>query len=192
MNITSKLYPEITAPKFNFIVLRQCVFYLFVSAFILSMIANIILGGKPWCLYALFSEYIFYTRCMTWDLVETGIIKRAFAIVFPICSLLVLIEILEPSVPWSSQKLIPLIYFALLALASTVYFLWFNDQKTNLMPLLHSVTAAMISLLIGMIFIGKLSVELMLFSGLSIIIIIISMIWYRKTVISEIKKKFRA
>ncbi|MEG1523669.1 MAG: DUF6320 domain-containing protein [Clostridia bacterium] len=192
MSNSERFYPEIIAPRFNFTVYRQCMFYFFVSGFIMSVIANLVLGGKPWCLYVLLSEYIFYTRFLTWDLVETSIIKRCFSILFPVCFLLLLIEILEPNVPWSSQMLIPFLYLIALILSSITYFSLFNYQKTNIMPLLHIVSGSMISLIIGMVFIGKLSVALISFSFFSLLFILVSIIWYRKAILAELRKKFRA
>ncbi|MEG1560174.1 MAG: DUF6320 domain-containing protein [Clostridia bacterium] len=186
------LYPKIKVPKIRPHIIRKIVAAVFMFYFFLALGLNIYLGGKPWCLYVLFSQWVLYKSYVTWDLVENNFISRWFSVVFPVCALLLTVQMIETSVRWASTIVVPLLYLISLLILCIVFICKFESQKSALLPIIKITSGSFLALLVGVFIIGNISFFNLIFIFSSTLIVTAGIIWFRKPLAAELKKKFHS
>lgn len=155
---------------------------------LICIIINIALGGAPWCLYVLFGMYTLFVLSGT-ELVENSLIERIVSGALAVSLLLFVIERLSGSGRWATDIAVPLVLFAALLAAAVLYLFCFDTQRSSFLAPLTIILGALCAA--GFALFGGIELHwpLLVLSGLSVAILILTAILYRKPILAEFKKK---
>ncbi len=154
-----------------------------------SVVVNLAVGGAPWCLYVLSGTFTLYVLAFGDHFMENSVVERIASGGLAISLLLFVIERLTDSGRWATHIAVPMVLFAALLAAALIYLIRFDTQRnTFLSPLaiiLGSLCAAGFSLFGG----NPLHWPLIVLSGVSLLVMVVTGILYRKPFMTELRKK---
>ena len=180
-------FPE--GHRFNWDGLARRGLYILIIAFLTCMIVNICVGKKPWCLYVLFSEYVFYTLFLDFKPIDAGFIRRWMSVMTASCVLLLTIEWLTEGT-WATRVVVPIVSFGALLVAAVVYFLGRNKQRHNLIPFSKLIIWSALMSVLCAVRVGALLWPVIVLMSVSGAVVLFSVICFRRQLILELKKKF--
>ncbi|NDV45838.1 hypothetical protein D0T49_02075 [Paludibacter sp. 221] len=155
---------------------------------IISVVVNIAVGGIPWSLYVITGIYLFYKIFLSRNLVEANLIQRFLSVVITVCLLMIIIRLISTEA-LNVQIVIPNILFGALVVSGGFYFYDFQSQKSHILPIIFTIGVAIFSIAILFFLFGIIRWPMIVLGGVSLFIIVFSLLFYRKSIIAEIKKK---
>lgn len=183
------VYKVIPKKKIHDQTIREIILSCFAVGFIATFIVNLCVGGKPFCLYVLFGEFLFYVTFLHRPLVEYSFIQKLLNIALAASLMLILIDF-ENNTSWSTN-VVTIIRFSLMGILGLTFIVGFDKRKVNPMPILWlslgSFTILLISYFAG---VGPLDAKNIVMSLISIIIPIMGFLFYKDALIRELKKRF--
>ena len=163
--------------------------YILTAAFVICLIVNICVGGNPWCLYVLFSEYVFYTLALDFKPVDAGFMRRWMSVMTGVCVLLLAIEWLAGGM-WATRVVVPMVSFGALLVAAVVYFSGRNRQRHNLIPFSKLIIWSALMAVLCAVRTGTLLWPVIVLISVSGAVVLFAVLCFRRQLILEFKKKF--
>lgn len=155
---------------------------------IISVVVNIIVGGIPWSLYVITGIYLFYKIFLSRKLIEANLIQKFLTVAITVCLLLIAIRLISTDM-LNVQIVIPNILYGALIVSGGLYFFDFQSQKSHILPIIFTIGVAILCIAILFVIFGVIRWPMIVLGGVSLFIIVFSLLFYRKSIIAEIKKK---
>lgn len=155
-----------------------------------TVIVNISVGGKPWSLYAVVGAVINYQTFFSRKLVESSMIRKFISVIISVCILMGIIQILSPSEVAAVQMIIPIILWGALIISAFLYFIDFQSQKSHLLPILLTICVSFVCMGTGLWLFNVIRWPSIVLMSISTSIVLFSVLFYRKPIKAEIRKKF--
>ena len=187
MNIET-IYPNVGKPALFMAYFRKVLRWLIAIAIIACPIINLAVGGKPWCLVAIWVLQGLWVTLAKPDVIEYSLLRQTVKITIYVCVLLVLIDqLLAPG--WASF-VVPIVACGALIVAVVIFVSDLHTQKQNMMPLIWLVLLSL--LLSGLTLAGwpERSWPMITLGSLSLMLLIVGLITLRKEIFLEFKKRF--
>lgn len=154
-----------------------------------TVIVNICVGGRAWSLYAVIGAYIHYQTFLSFLQVEASIIKKFLSVTVSTCLLLAMIQVISYPGMSAIQSVIPIILYAALIVSGVVYFSDFRSQKSHIIPILFIISLSLGLMVASFTIFRVIKWPTIVLASISLAIILVSLIFFRKPIYSEIKKK---
>lgn len=181
-------YPNIT-PKLNKLRLtKKIIILLFIISIVVCGIVNLSVGGKPWTIYVLGGEVIFYLVFLNKPLIEHTFLKKLTMIVAGICGYLYLINLIENK-NWD-VFVISIILFSIILLQAMILFSTYHKQKKNFMPIFITIITSLIITLLALFGIISWNWPIIVLGSCGFALLIVLFIFFKKDITKELKKKF--
>ena len=182
------IYPNVGKPALFMAYFRKVLRWLLIIAAITCPIVNLAVGGKAWCLVAIWVILGVWDILAKPDVIEYSLIRQTVKATIYVCVLLVLIDqLLAPG--WASF-VVPIVACGALIVTVVIFVSDIHTQKQNLMPLIWLVFLSL--LLSGLTLAGwpERSWPMITLGALSLLLIIVGLITLRKEIWLELKKRF--
>lgn len=121
-------------------------------------------------------------------LVENSAANRLAQLLISACALLLVIDIVHGH--GFMHLVLPILLFSTLIILGAIFFLNFRKQRRNLMPLYYMVGGAILAVIGAFIGIMQMTWATKVLGGISAGYLVISIIWFRKPLFTELKKRF--
>lgn len=185
--VIENIYPKIKLKIFSDN-LRTFFFRLFLIATTSSIIVNICVKGKAWSVIVASSLYLIWKNFISYNLFENNLTTRITQFLLHSCILLFIIEkIFKLDF---APFVIEIICFSLLILLGTLFFSNYKTEKKNQMPLNLMIIGTLFFILCYFFGLIEMSWPLIVLISIASILSIIGIIWFRKIIIIEWKKRF--
>lgn len=139
----------------------------FLLASAVSVLVNLLTGGKAWSAVVLMSLYMIWSLILAPDLIEYNRISQAAKAVVCICLLLILTDLcLSPG--WAGF-VVPIVCAAGLLISGVLFLSDIDRQKQNMQPLLQLVSASIAGASAGLLFlkgVNRIPLLILLFLAL--------------------------
>lgn len=188
----NKSYPKISKRLFVVQKIRRLLAYIFLISSLICVFLNLVSGGQAWSIIVICAEWLFWTNILSRPLIENNVHGRISQLVWSACILLVLIDLFfstESFLGWAPFVIL-IIYFSLMILLSIIFFSSFSKQKRNLMPLFWLIAGSLIINIFS--FSGLIAIKwpTIALGSMSIVFLAVGIVWLRKPLIYELKKRF--
>ena len=140
-------YPKIKKKLNSFLLIRRIVLIVFLIGFIVSLIINISVGGRPWSIYVLFAELIIYFAFLNKPLIDNAIIRRVSLLAGIIIAYLYVIDKIN-NTDWS-YIVIDILAFSLLIVQLILFFINYEYHKNKIIVMLFTSFASCIFCLLA-------------------------------------------
>jgi len=154
-----------------------------------SVIVNICVGGRAWSIYVVLGAYINYRTFLHRTLVEAGNIRKFLSVIVSVCLLLIMIEVISGHDIDAVQFLIPILLYAALIVAAVVYFVGFRSQKGHLIPLIIVIGLSLVCMTFSILMYRTMRWSTVLMVSVAAGIILLGGLFFRKSILNELKKK---
>ena len=181
-------YPNIKKGLNKFLLMRKIILFTFLLSIIVVVIINLSVGGKFWMFYVIGAEIIFFYAFLNVPLIDNAIIKRITVVLFLICSYLYLIDRLNHT-KWS-YLVICILGFSIILIQLFFFFLGIKYQKRKLIVLFTTTIGSIIYTILAILKVFKLNWAIIVLGSLSLTILLMLIIFYRKLFTNELKKYF--
>lgn len=185
------LYPKMKRRRMSLPRLRAWTLWAMVLGTGICILVNALVGGAPWVFYVLLSDYVFYTAFLSWQTVEGSLIQKLLGTGISVCALLLLAEWFDGGA-WASRLVVPIVFFGILCVNALVYFLNFKTQRQNVIPLMTMLGVALLAALLGAFYFKVFSWAWIVLLGVSGALVVVWLIWFRRPVLMELKKKLHS
>ena len=156
---------------------------------IAAVIVNIVIGGRTWSLYAVVGAIINYQTFFSRKQVESSLIRKFIAIVLSVCILLIIIQFLSRSEVAAIQIIVPILLWGTLILSTFLYFLDFQAQKSHILPILFTICLSFVCIGTGFWLFNTIRWPSIVLMSISTFIVLFAILFYRKPVRAELRKK---
>jgi hypothetical protein len=161
----------------------------FISAALISLTVNFIVGGLLWSIISVFGLYVIWTLFLSPDLVEYNRISQSIKAIVWSSILLALIDVFI--VHGFSWFVIPIVCFSGLAVCIVLFFTNFETQKHNMLPLINFTFASIIGSSIALYFKHDIADwPYMVLLALSILFLFSLIVVLRQDFHKEMRKRF--
>ena len=181
-------YPKISHRIDKFLLFRKIVLITFFIAMVASIIVNISIGGKKWCLYVVFGEIILYFAFFNKPLVDNILIKKISILLLIIIGYLLTIDWINDT-NWS-YLVIDILSFSLLIVQLIFFFINYDYHKNKIILMLYTSLLSVIFSLMAIIKVIPLNWAIIVTGSIGGITLFILFTFYFKTTILELKKYF--
>ena len=181
-------YPKIKKEVNSFLIFRKVCLIIFLISIVTSTIINLSVGGKKWMFYVIGGEVIFYFAFLNKPLIDNTFIKKITILVFIICAYLYVIDLINKT-SWS-YFVISIISFSILIIQLILFFSEYRLQKKKFMPMFFTAIGSIIFCLLAVINVVKINWPVIVLGSLGMLVILILFIFYRKSIINDLKKYF--
>ena len=188
----TNLYPDYKKPPMTYGRVKKLVFLTLIFSFLVCLIVNLAVGGKPWCLYVLGSEVLFWVTFFSGGLIEFNIVQKFLHIVISVCLFLLLIDFLSGFAGWSILMAVPVVYFGAMVIASISFLAEFKRKRQNFLLLYLMFFASVVVLIISIAGVIEYRWPLIVLGSYSAAVIAVTLIWFRKAFLNELKKKWQS
>ncbi|MEZ4357960.1 MAG: DUF6320 domain-containing protein [Eubacteriales bacterium] len=182
-------YPDVNKKSFTLYDIRNILLWILVAGLISCGIVNLCVGGRPWFLYVLGAEIIFFVIFVYHPLVDHSFIQKFFLTTLLVCAYLLMIDYLNGNEGWSSL-VVPIVCFSSLIVLGIMFFLYFQKQKQNFVSIYTLVFGSMIAVIMGIFGLFTINWPLIVLGSLALALFIISIVIFLKPLKRELKKKF--
>jgi hypothetical protein len=154
-----------------------------------TVIVNIAVGGRTWSLYVVVGSIINYQTFFSRKQVESSLIRKFIVIVLSVCILLIIIQFLSRSEVNAIQIIVPILLWGTLILSAFLYFFDFPAQKSHILPILFTICLSLICIGTGLWLFNTIRWPSIVLMSISTFIVLFAMLFYRKPVWAELRKK---
>lgn len=154
-----------------------------------TVIVNISIGGRAWSLYAVAGAIVHYQAFYARKQVESSLIRKFVSIVISVCVLMVVVQVLSPAEVASVQMIIPIILWGALIIVALLYFTDFQSQKSHLTPILLTICISFVCIGTGLWIFNVIKWPSIVLMSISTVIVLLSLIFFRKPIKAEMRKK---
>ncbi len=183
-------YPIYLRKPFSFFRLKTIVLILLAAGLLVSGIVNLGMGGQPWALYVLGGELVFWFAFFDSRLIEQGVINRLLTSVTLISLYLLLIDALSGFSGWSINIAVPNIYLGAMVVSSALFLLRARQQRQNFLSLYTSFSGSIIMLIVSLSGALEYRWPLIVLGSYSFGVIAVTLIFFRKPFLNELKKRW--
>lgn len=184
------MYPEYKKKVVDIVLYRKIVMISFFIVACISLLINIIIGGKFWFLYVVGGELVFWFVFMSDAMVESGALRRIVRATVVISLFLFLVDYMAENHGWAVNIVIPVLCFTSAIVLSILFFIQFKRGLTNILYFYFYITLGSFSILLGLFGIVKLTWPWIVLASCSLFALILTVILYRGQIFHEFKKKF--
>ena len=181
-------YPVLKKRRFTANAWRTVVYISFCTAAALCILINLLTGGFPWSLIVTGSMLLVWISVLRPTLIEHTALTRLTVIVTAVTMFLILIDILTAG-GWAATT-VPIIYFSLLILQGIIYFGGYKWQRRNFSPFYFTIVGALILLFNGIVGLNFINWPVIVLGSIAFGFSVLSLIFLRKQLLYELKKKF--
>lgn len=181
-------YPKIKKKLSKFLLFRKIILIIFAIVFCVSLIVNLICGGRLWFLYVLFGELIFYFAFLNKPLIDNILIKRASILLGITIAYLYTIDRIN-NTHWS-YIVIDILAFSLLLFQLFLFFTNYEYHKNKIIIMLFTSFFSCIFCIMAIIRIVPLNWAVIVTGSVGLFNLLILFTIFFKTTIVEIKKYF--
>ena len=160
----------------------------FLTAAYLCLLINLLTEGIPWSLLVIGGLAVVWIAAVYRPQVENTAIKKLCDVLIAVCLYLLLLDSVLGG-GWG-YLVVPIVFFADLALIGAYFLVFFKKQRRNFLPLLELLVAGLVSALCSLIAARRPEWQLSVLGAVSLGIMILSVALFRKPLMEEIKKKF--
>ena len=187
MNIENN-YPKVQRKVNKFLLFRKVVVVFFIVAFIVSLIVNLSVGGRLWCMYIFFGELLFYFAFVNKPLIDNVLIKRISILLLIIIGYLYTIDKINDT-SWS-YIVIDILCFSILILQLIFFFINYDYYKNKIIIMVFTSLFSCILCLLGIIKVIPINWALIVTGSIGLLNLLILMTFYFKNTVLELKKYF--
>lgn len=187
MNIENN-YPKINKKLNKFFIIKNIILLIFLISIISCTIVNLCVGGKRWMLYVIISEIIFYYAFLNRPCLDKSLIKRITIVLFWVCVLLFIIDLIEKSK--FSYFVITIIYFSTLIIQFIFFLSAIKFQRRKVIPMFYTLIIGIILFVLPFFCNIKLRWASIVLGSLDLLIIIILLTIFHKDIFLELKKYY--
>lgn len=173
--------------KINFyFLIRRIILIIFGIGLISSIIINLAIGGKLWCIYVLGGEGVLYFSFLNRPLIDNILIKRITILLLVIIMYLYLIDLVNTT-NWS-YLVINILSFSLLIFQLLFFFINYELHKNKIVLMLFTSIMSISFCFLAIIHIIPINWALIVTGSLGLFNLILLFTFYFKTTILELKK----
>lgn len=181
-------YPKIKKEVHKFLTFRKITLIIFLLSIIICTIINLSIGGKKWMFYVLGGEVVFYFAFLNKPLIDNTFVKRFTVVIMIICGYLYMIDIIE-NTNWS-YFVINIISFCLIIIQLLLFFIEMKSQKKKFIPLFLTSIGSVIFCILAVANVIDINWPIIVLGSLGLLSLIILFVFYRKTIIKDLKKYY--
>jgi len=154
----------------------------------ICILINILTGGFPWCLIVTGSLLLAWISVFRPTLIEHTALTRLTVIIITVSMFLILIDILTGG-GWATMA-VPIICFSLLILQGIIYFGGYKWQRRNFSPFYFTIVGSLMVLFNGIVGLSFINWPIIVLGSIAFGFAVLSLIFLRKQLVYELKKKF--
>lgn len=186
INIT---YPVVKKSRYKLRMLLISLNCLFFAAGVISVLINLLVGGKLWCIVVTWSLWLVWSQIIAPDMIEYNRISQTIKLVVNSCILLALIDIFLA--PGWAMNVVPMVCFSSLITVGILFFTDYQRQKQNMQPMFLLCIASIIGSGVGLIIWHEKNYwPLIVMGSCGLGLLIASAFRLRKELLTEMKKRF--
>lgn len=162
------------------------------SAFLIAgytcLIINLLTGGIAWSVIAIGGLMLAWIVFLYRPQVENTPIKKLCDIAVAVCLYLFLLDsVLHTEM---SEYVVPIVFFGDLIFIGLYFLLFFRKQKRNFLPLFELILVGLVSTLLALVGMRSLRWPMIVVGSVSLGLLVICFVLFRKPMMEEIRKKF--
>lgn len=142
-------YPQPGKEKRRRLALIEALKWPFLFAAYICPIVNLLTGGPAWSLVVLWSLWCVWTLAVSPTLVEYNRISQFIKLIANACILMILIDRLL--VPGWAVEVVPIVCYAGLLIAGTLFFTDLERQRQNMLPMLLLALSCLVCAVVGLL-----------------------------------------
>lgn len=161
---------------------------LFILAGYVCLIVNMLTGGVAWSIIVTGALMLAWIVLFYRPQVESTPIKKLCDIAIAVCLYLFLLDsVLNTDL---SEYVVPIVFFGDLILIGLYFMLFFRRQKRNFLPLFELILVGLVSTLLALAGVRSLHWPMIVVGGVSLGLLILCFVFFRKPLAEELRKKF--
>lgn len=162
------------------------------SAFVLTgylcLIINLLTGGPAWSLIVIGGLMTFWVAFIYKPQVEATPIKKLCDTALAVCLYLFLLDSVVGG-GWSGF-VVPIVFFGELIVTGGYFLLFFHKRKRDFLPLFELILIGLVGTLLSLAGLKRLDWPMIVVGGVSLGLLLLSFLLFRKPLWLEIRKKF--
>ena len=162
------------------------------SAFLLigyvCLLVDLLTPGMPWSLIVIGGLAVLWIAFIYRPQVENTPIKKLCDILIATCLYLLLLDSILGG-GWAAF-VVPIVFFADLALIGTFFLIFFKKQKRSFLPLLELILAGLVTTVWYLAANRQPDWQILALGGVSLLLLTLSLALFRKPLLAEVRKKF--
>ncbi len=180
-------YPEQAPHNFWRRNRRELMRALFVYVGYGCLLMNLLYGGRLWSLAAIGGLAVLWVTFFYRPLVENTVIKKITDVGISVCLYLFLLDGVFGG-GWSSF-VAPIVLFSDLIVAGAYFLAFFKKEKRNFLPLFELASAGLIAIFCGLVGWNRLDWPLFVVGGVSLALVLLTVILHHEAIRLEFQKK---
>ena len=160
----------------------------FVLAGYLCLIINLLTGGQAWSLIVIGGLMTFWVAFIYQPQVEATPIKKLCDTALAVCLYLLLLDSVLGG-GWSGF-VVPIVCFGELIVTGGYFLLFFHKRKRDFLPLFELILIGLVGTLLALAGLKRLDWPMIVVGGVSVGLLLLSFLLFRKPLWLEIRKKF--
>lgn len=181
-------YPKIQKRVNKFLLIRRILVVIFIISFLVSLIINLSVGGKLWCMYVFFGELLLYFAFLSKPLIDNVLVKRISILLLIIIVYLYTIDKINDT-NWSII-VIDILCFSLLILQLVFFFLDYTYYKNKIIIMFLTSVFSCVFCLLGILKLISINWALIVTGGIGLLNLLVLLTFYFKYTVLELKKYF--
>ena len=181
-------YPVLNKRRFSLYAWHSILTLSFCGAGAVCVLINLLTGGFPWSLIVAGGLVLVWISCFRLMLIEHTVLFRLTMTIIAVCAFLVIIDLILDD-GWSTMA-VPIICFSLLILQGIIYFFGYKWQRRNFSPFYFTIIGSLIAVFNGIVGLTVINWPVIVLGSIAFGFAVISLIFLRKSLIYEIRKKF--
>ena len=181
-------YPVIYQKINRFLLARKIVLICFLVLLLASIIVNLCVGGKLWCLYVLGGEVLIYFSFLNRPLIDNGLTKRITILLLIVILYLDTIDFINQT-NWS-YLVIDILTFSLLLFQIFFFFIKYEYHKNKIILIIFTSFCSIIFCGLAILKVIPINWAVIVTGSIGIFNILILLTFYFKTTRLELKKYF--
>lgn len=180
-------YPYVSKRRLFMFRFRQVLTLVLILAAVICPIVNYLTKGPMWSLVAIWGMIIVWRTFLAPDVLEFSALSFAFRLSAYILILITLIGILL-SPGWLGFVL-PIIGFSSLIISAILYIINVSKHKTDAMPLIVEILAALIAFFAVYFATGILNWPMIVLGSMASIFLLVGIVAFHRSLWNELKKR---
>ena len=160
----------------------------FVLAGYLCLIINLLTGGQAWSLIVIGGLMTFWVAFIYQPQVEATPIKKLCDTALAVCLYLLLLDSVLGG-GWSGF-VVSIVFFGELIVTGGYFLLFFHKRKRDFLPLFELILIGLVGTLLALAGLKRLDWPMIVVGGVSVGLLLLSFLLFRKPLWLEIRKKF--
>ena len=167
---------------------RRVFKWIFLTAAYICPLVNLCVGGEPWSLVVLWSEWLVWSQFFSPSLVEYNLISQISKGLTNTCVLLLLIATIY-SLGWA-EFVIPIVCFGTLATIGVLFLTDISKHKQNMMPMVWIIFASLVGIAGAFIGWPRMNWPMIVLGATAFALLTVCAVILRRDMLSELKKRF--